>query len=233
MNVADYLVEFLSANGVQHIFGYPGSPLVPLFRALERQRDVQWVLMRHENSAALAASAYAKMTGRLGVCVTTSGPGALNFVCGVVDAQMDRVPVLALTGLVPTASQGHWEFQDIDQTRVFGSILARSATAVHPKQMTALLRNYVGHAQQHYETVHLALPSDILTTELDPEDDHFRLDSKQLPQPLKLMPPPVGALDMVARELEHYQQIVIMLGRRALGCGTAIEALAEKLGAPS
>jgi thiamine pyrophosphate-dependent acetolactate synthase large subunit-like protein len=100
MNVADYLVSFLCAIGVRHVFGYPGSPLVPLLSALERQTDVQWVLMRHENAAALAASAQAKLTDRLSVCVATSGPGALNFVCGVVDAHLDRVPMLALTGLV-------------------------------------------------------------------------------------------------------------------------------------
>jgi pyruvate oxidase len=232
MNVADYVVSFLSANGVKHIFGYPGSPLIPLFAALERQSDVQWVLMRHENSAALAASAQAKMTGRLGVCVATSGPGAMNFVCGVVDAHLDGVPMLALTGLVPTASQGHWEFQDIDQTRVFGSILPRSASCIHPNQVPALLRNYVGHALQQHETVHLALPSDILSTEIDPADDLFRIDSKHLPRPLSLMPPPAEGLDIVAKELEQRDQMVIILGRRALGSGAAIEALAKKLGAP-
>ena len=232
MNVADYLVSFLYAIGVRHVFGYPGSPLVPLLSALERQPDVQWVLMRHENAAALAASAHAKLTGRLSVCVATSGPGALNFVCGVVDAHLDRVPMLALTGLVPTASQGHWEFQDIDQTSLFGSILPRSASCVHPTQVAALLRNYVGHAQQHHETVQLALPADILGAEIDPDDGVFHIDRKTLSTPLRLMPPPAEALDIVAAELDRFEQIVIVLGRRALGSGRAIEGLAEKLGAP-
>jgi thiamine pyrophosphate-dependent acetolactate synthase large subunit-like protein len=137
--------------------------LVPLLAALERQDEVEWILMRHENSAALAASAQAKITGNMSVCVATSGPGALNFVCGVSDAHMDRVPMLALTGLVPTASQGHWEFQDVDQTQLFGAILPRSASCVHPSQLAALLRNYVGHARQQNETVHLVLSSDILS----------------------------------------------------------------------
>jgi thiamine pyrophosphate-dependent acetolactate synthase large subunit-like protein len=232
MNIADYLVSFLSANGVKHIFGYPGSPLIPLLTALERQSDVQWVLMRHENAAALAASAQAKLTGCLSVCVATSGPGAINFVCGVVDAHMDRVPMLALTGLVPTASQGHWDFQDIDQTSFFGSILPRSASCIHPNQVPALLRNYSGHAMQHHETVHLAFPSDILSTEIDPADGCFRIDVKQLPRPLSLMTPPAEALDIVANELKQHDRIVIVLGRRALGSGAAIEALARKLGAP-
>ncbi len=232
MNIADYLVSFLSRCGVRCIFGYPGSPLVPLIAALERQTDVRWILMRHENAAALAASAYAKATGELGVCMATSGPGALNFICGVVDGHLDRVPVLALTGLVSTANQGHWEFQDVDQARLLGTMLSRSATCIHPSQLPALLRNYVGHAVQQHETVHLALPADILTAEVNDVDTAFHLAAGQIPAPLNLLPPPSEALDIVADELQTYRQIVIVLGRRALHCGAAIEQLAEKLGAP-
>lgn len=232
MKVADYVVSFLSAMGVRHIFGYPGSPLVPLLAAIDRHPDVRWVLMRHENSAALAASADGKLTGRLSVCVATSGPGALNFVCGVADAHLDRVPMLALTGLVPTASQGHWEFQDVDQTRLFAAILDRSATCIHPQQLTALIRNFVGHAQQQHQTVHLALPSDILDMDIEGDSDLYDLAPEQLPMALRLMPPPAEALDVVAKELERYRQVAIVVGRRSIGCGAALETLAEKLQAP-
>jgi pyruvate oxidase len=232
MLVADYVVSYLARLGVRHIFGYPGSPLVPLLAAIERNPDVEWVLMRHENAAALAASAHAKVTGRLSVCVATSGPGALNLLCGVADAHLDRVPMLALTGLIPTASQGHWEFQDIDQTRLFGAVLGRSATCMHPQQLTGLLRNYTGHAQQQHETVHLALPSDILSLAIEPDDDLYRLDADKLPAPVAMMPPPEAALDVVARDLEQRSQVVIVAGRRALGCGSALEALAESISAP-
>ena len=232
MKVADYVVSFLSAMGVRHVFGYPGSPLLPLLAAIDRHPDVRWVLMRHENSAALAASADGKLTGRLSVCVATSGPGALNFVCGVADAHLDRVPMLALTGLVPTASQGHWEFQDVDQTRLFAAILDRSATCIHSEQLTALIRNFVGHAQQQHQTVHLALPSDILDMDIDGDSDLYDLAPEQLPITLRLMPPPAKALDVVAKELEQYRQITIVVGRRSIGCGSALETLAEKLQAP-
>ena len=231
MNVADHLVAFLGNLGVKYVFGYPGSPLVPLLAALERQSTVQWVLMRHENSAALAASAQARLSGRISVCIATSGPGALNFVCGVIDGHMDRVPMLALTGLVSTTSLGHWEFQDIDQTRLFGALLQRSAECVHPDQFLAVLRNYVGYAQQHQETVHLALPANILSAPIDADASAFHLDRQRLPAALQLMPPPDAALDVVASEIEQYEQIVIVIGRRALGCGPAIEELAERLGA--
>ena len=162
MNIADYIVAFLGSLGVRHIYGYPGSPLVPFLAALERQEEVRWVLMRHENAAAMAAGAHGRLTGELGVCVTTSGPGALNALCGVVDADLDRVPLLVITGLVPTAQVGHWEFQDVHQSRVFGSVLAHSANCIHPGQLVALLRNFVGWACQQQRAVHLALPSDLL-----------------------------------------------------------------------
>lgn len=232
MNVADFYVRYLAAAGVTHIFGYPGSPLLPLLSALERQTAVQWVLMRHENAAAMAASAYAKATGRLGVCVATSGPGALNLVCGVTDAHLDRVPLLALTGLVPTTRHGHWEFQDIDQTSLFRTLVGHSATAMEAGQAVALLRNAVGRACHQHQAVHLALPQDVLSAEIDAPPDGLPLDSRWLPLPPHMQQPAGPALDAVAAALERFERIVIVAGRRALGSGAAIGTLARKLGAP-
>lgn len=232
MNIADYVIAFLGSLGVRHLYGYPGTPLVPFLAAMERQDKVAWMLMRHENAAAMAAGAHARLTGQLGVCVATSGPGALNSICGVVDADLDRAPVLVITGLVPTSQMGHWEFQDVDQTGLFGSVLEHSATCTHPNQLVALLRNFVGTAIQECRAVHLALPADLLETEISPGDPLFDLDADMLPRPLSLMPPPPAAIDLVASELGRYRLPVIVIGRRAIGCGPAIEHLAEKLGAP-
>jgi thiamine pyrophosphate-dependent acetolactate synthase large subunit-like protein len=232
MNVADYVVAFLGSLGVRHVYGYPGSPLVPFLDAMARQDAVRWVLMRHENAAAMAAGAHARLTGELGVCVATSGPGALNALCGVVDSDLDRAPVLAITGQVPTAQVGHWDFQDVDQAQLYGAVLADSASCSHPGQLAALLRNFVGRAAQQQRAVHLALPSDLLEAEIAPGDARFRLDPALLPRALVLMPPPAPAFDLVARELEGFRLPVIVLGRRAAGCGPAIEQLAEQLGAP-
>ena len=232
MNIADYIVAFLGSIGVRHIFGYPGSPLVPFLAAMERQDRVRWVLMRHENAAAMAAGAHGRLTGRLGVCVATSGPGALNALCGVVDADQDRAPLLAITGQVPTSRVGYWDFQDLDQAKLYGAVLADSASCIHPGQLVSLLRNFVGRAEQHQRAAHLALPTDVLEAEIDPDDDLYHLHEELLPRPLVLMPPPDPAFDIVARDLEGFSLPVIVLGRRAVGCGPAIEQLAEKLGAP-
>ncbi|MFD2573086.1 thiamine pyrophosphate-binding protein [Spirosoma soli] len=232
MNVSDYIVDFLKAVGVRQVFGYPGTPILPFMAAIERQSDIEWVLMRHENSAAMAASAQARLTGELAVCMATSGPGSANFICGLVDAQLDRAPVLALTGMVPTFNQGHSEFQDINQAQLLSTVLPMSSSCVHPRQLVPLLRNSVGYAWQNQQTVHLALSSDVLSTPVADNDSLFSIDSDYLPRPLRLMPPPQEAFDMVADELRQCHQVVIVVGRRAVGCGPAIMQLAERLGAP-
>ncbi|QJW90170.1 thiamine pyrophosphate-binding protein [Spirosoma taeanense] len=232
MNVSDYIVRFLKAVGVRQVFGYPGTPILPFMAALERQSDIEWVLMRHENAAAMAASAQARLTGELTVCMATSGPGSANFICGLVDAQLDRAPVLALTGLVPTYNQGHSEFQDINQAQLLSTVLPMSNSCVHPRQLVPLLRNSVGFAWQNQQTAHLALSSDVLNAQIADDDSLFAIDVDYLPRPLRLMPPPEEAFNLVADELMNSHQVVIVVGRRAVGCGASITQLAEKLGAP-
>ncbi len=232
MTASDYIVRFLKSVGVRQVFGYPGTPILPFMAALERQSDIEWVLMRHENSAAMAASAQARLTGELTVCMATSGPGSANFICGLIDSQLDRAPVLALTGMVPTYNQGHSEFQDINQAQLLSTVLPMSSSCVHPRQLVPLLRNSVGFAWQNQQTVHLALSSDVLTAPVVDDDSLFTVDAGYLPRPLRLMPPPEAALEVVANELTACRQVVIVIGRRAIGCGPAILQLAEKLGAP-
>jgi acetolactate synthase I/II/III large subunit len=119
---AKMLLECLQREGVECIFGYPGGVTLPFYDALY-DHPVRHVLVRHEQNAAFAASGYAKVTGRVGVCCATSGPGATNLVTGLVDALMDSIPVVALTGQVSTSLIGTDAFQEAD---TFG--LTRSAT---------------------------------------------------------------------------------------------------------
>lgn len=229
--VADYIVSFLASIGVRQVFGYPGSPLVPLLAALERQDRVQWILMQHENAAALAASASAKRTGNLGVCCLTSGPGALQGVCGVADANLDRAPLLALTGLVARSQQGHWDFQDVDQTSLYGSILAQSLTCSSASQVVALLRKLSGYALHQQAAAHLALPVDVLAERIPDDDPHYMLPERQSIAPD--VTPQISDNDItrcVAALGER--KPVIVVGSRAIGAGSAIETLAERLNAP-
>lgn len=229
--VADYIVSFLASIGVRQVFGYPGSPLVPLLAALERQNKVQWVLMQHENAAALAASASAKRTGTLGVCCLTSGPGALQGVCGVADANLDRAPLLALTGLVARSQQGHWDFQDVDQTSLYGSILSQSLTCSSASQVVALLRKLSGYALHQHAAAHLALPVDVLAERIPDNDPHYVVPERQTIAPNVTPQISDEEIGRCAEALAA-QKPVIVVGSRAVGAGAEIEKLAETLNAP-
>jgi acetolactate synthase-1/2/3 large subunit len=115
-NGARWLVDALVAEGVDTLFGYPGGAIMPFYDALHGA-PLRHVLVRHEQGAAFAANGYARASGRVGVCVATSGPGASNLVTGIADAMLDSVPLVVITGQVPTSLMGTDAFQELD---VFG-----------------------------------------------------------------------------------------------------------------
>ena len=116
MNGARWLVQALRAEGVDTLFGYPGGAIMPFYDALHGS-PLKHVLVRHEQGAAFAANGYARASGRVGVCVATSGPGASNLVTGIADAMLDSVPMVCITGQVGTSLLGTDAFQELD---VFG-----------------------------------------------------------------------------------------------------------------
>ena len=122
MSGAQILLECLVRENVDCIFGYPGGVTLPLYDAFY-DHPIRHVLVRHEQNAAFAAAGFARSTGRVGVCCATSGPGATNLVTGLVDSMMDSIPVVAITGQVPTKLIGSDAFQEAD---TFG--ITRSCT---------------------------------------------------------------------------------------------------------
>ncbi|WP_256645641.1 acetolactate synthase 2 catalytic subunit [Thermomonas paludicola] len=120
MNGARWLAQALVAEGVDTLFGYPGGAIMPFYDALHDTPQLRHVLPRHEQGAAFAANGYARASGRVGVCVATSGPGASNLVTGIADAMLDSVPMVIVTGQVPTTLMGTDAFQELD---VFGMTL--------------------------------------------------------------------------------------------------------------
>jgi len=120
MNGAELLVNCLEREGVEVIFAYPGGASMPIHQALTRSKQIRVVLPRHEQGGVFAAEGYARATGRAGVCMATSGPGATNLVTGIADAYMDSVPLVAITGQVPQEMIGRGAFQETD---VFGMTL--------------------------------------------------------------------------------------------------------------
>src|SRR5690348_11785658 len=114
MTGAEMVIQALADQGVQHLFGYPGGAVLPIYDALFNQKAVRHVLVRHEQGAVHMAEGYARSTGKVGVVLVTSGPGATNTVTGLTDALMDSVPIVCLTGQVPTHMIGNDAFQEAD-----------------------------------------------------------------------------------------------------------------------
>src|ERR1700704_3635854 len=114
MSGSEILVACLEREGVDTIFAYPGGASMEIHQALTRSKKIRTVLPRHEQGGAFAAEGYARATGRAGVCMATSGPGATNLVTGIADAYMDSIPVVAITGQVPQAMIGKGAFQETD-----------------------------------------------------------------------------------------------------------------------
>lgn len=142
INGAQALVRTLESAGVRHVFGYPGGAIMPVYDAL-LESNLRHILCRHEQGCALAADGYARVSGEVGVCMATSGPGATNLLTGIANAYMDSVPLLAITGQVPTGLMGTDAFQEVD---IFGmsmpvvkhSFIVRSADAVQDTVLEAL-----------------------------------------------------------------------------------------------
>ena len=120
MNGAEILVAAMEREGVEVIFAYPGGASMPIHQALTRSRKIRTILPRHEQGGSFAAEGYARATGKPGVCMATSGPGATNLVTGIADAYMDSIPMVAVTGQVPQEMIGRGAFQETD---VFGMTL--------------------------------------------------------------------------------------------------------------
>ena len=115
------LIDALHRHGVRHIFGYPGGAILPIYDELHKAESRGWlkhILVRHEQGGTHAADAYARATGKVGVCFGTSGPGATNLVTGIATAHMDSVPMVVITGQVPRAAIGTDAFQEADVTGV-------------------------------------------------------------------------------------------------------------------
>ena len=115
---AEVLLRALKDQGVEVIFGYPGGAVLPIYDAIFNQNAIRHILVRHEQAAVHAAEGYARSTGKVGVVLVTSGPGATNAVTGLVDALMDSIPVVCLTGQVPTHLIGNDAFQEADTTGI-------------------------------------------------------------------------------------------------------------------
>ena len=165
--VADHLVRALEIEGVRHIFGYPGGAALPIYDALERNHAVEHILVRHEQSAAHAADGYARASGKVGVCLVSSGPGVTNAVTGIATAFMDSVPMVVLTGQAPSYALGQDAFQEVDTMGITRSCVKHSFMLTDPEQVEATVKKafYLARTGRPGPVL-IDLPRDITATHL-------------------------------------------------------------------
>jgi len=165
------LVETLVEEGTEVIFGYPGGAVLPLFDALY-DAPIRFVLVRHEQAAAHAADGYARATGRVGVCIATSGPGATNLTTGIATANMDSIPVIAITGQVKTHLIGNDAFQEADTTGITRSITKHNYLVKDIRDLARTIKEafYIARTGRPGPVV-IDVPVDITMAELEGEPD--------------------------------------------------------------
>ena len=235
MTAGDILIERLIDWGVEVIFGLPGDGINGIMEALRtHQEKIRFIQVRHEESAAFMACAYAKFTGRLGVCLATSGPGGIHLLNGLYDAKLDHQPVLAITGLQFHDLVGTHTQQDVALDKLFMDVCVYNERIMGPNHVENVVDLACRTALSYRGVSHLTIPTDF--QEMEPKKS---LRSKRnVPQHSSdhYAPPfPVPTneqLRSAADILNAGKKIVILAGQGALHAGDELEQVAEILGAP-
>jgi pyruvate dehydrogenase (quinone) len=232
---ADELVETLLSWGVDTIFGLPGDGINGIMEALRTRQDrVRFIQVRHEESAAFMACAHAKFTGRLGVCLATSGPGAIHLLNGLYDAKLDGQPVLAITGSVYHDLMNTMTQQDVPVDRLFEDVAAYNARVMGPAHVANVVNLACRTALSRPGVAHVTIPVDVQSTPMRKDTPSARNVPDHTNE--RYVPPKVAAdeaeLERAAKILGEGKKTVILAGRGALGCAPELEALAELLAAP-
>ena len=176
-NGSQIVCEALLKEGVDTIFGLLGGAILPLYQTLPEYPQLRHILVRHEQAAAHAADAYARVTGKVGVCFATSGPGATNLVTGLANALMDSVPMVAITGQVPRSAIGKDAFQETDVTGVTLPVTKHNYLVLDPKELAATLKEAFFIARTGRPgPVLVDIPKDVLQEEVEFKyPDHVNL----------------------------------------------------------
>lgn len=234
---SDVLIDTIHAWGVNVVFGLPGDGINGIIEALRKRRDsIRFIQVRHEESAAFMACAYAKHTGRLGCCLATSGPGGIHLLNGLYDAKMDGQPVLAITGLqfhdlLHTHTQ-----QDVELDKLFTNVCVYNVRCMGPEHMENIAELACRTAMGYRGVAHISIPVDFQEMEVNGKGNgrshrnvphhvsEVNAESARIPCP--------EDLQRAADVLNSGKKVAILAGRGALHAGKELEQTAEKLAAP-
>ncbi|HEX7083202.1 MAG TPA: thiamine pyrophosphate-requiring protein [Gaiellaceae bacterium] len=231
---ADFLLERLHQNGVRRIYGYPGDGINAIIGALERHTDdLEFVQVRHEEMAAFMACAHAKWTGEVGVCLATSGPGAIHLLNGLYDAKLDHKPVLAIVGQQARSSLGGHYQQEVDLQTLFKDVAYEYCQmASDPAQIRHLIDRAHRIAQDHKTVTCVIVPNDLaeMPAVPDPPMEHGTIHSSPGWNRPTIVPQD-DDLRRAADILNAGEKVAMLIGQGALGAHEEVMQVAEKLGA--
>jgi pyruvate oxidase len=224
-SVADTILGQLAVWDVRHIYGIAGDAIIDLMDAIAKQSALRYIGVRHESAAGFMASAEGKLTGRLGVCIGTSGPGIANMINGIADAAKDQVPLLVITGQVESQKVGTHAKQYVEQQQLMAPLSVYTASLLHPEATVDVIQRAILEALTKRGVAHVSVPKDLFAQRCSQE-----------------VRPPKGMLkhqkvenmrqfnDAIQR-LSDSQRPVIYIGGGGRQSSSAIIHLAEKLGA--
>jgi pyruvate dehydrogenase (quinone) len=231
--VGDFIVERLHDWGVRRIYGYPGDGINGVFGALNRAHGkIEFIQARHEEMAAFMASAHAKFTGELGVCIATSGPGAAHLITGLYDARMDHMPVLAIAGQQARAALGGHYQQELDLSAMFKDVAGDFVQlASVPAQVRHIVDRAIRIAMHRRTVTAIILPNDLQEMPFEPPArKHGTVHSGIGYQKPKTVPYEAD-LKRAAEVLNAGKKVAILVGAGALQATDEVIAIADKLGA--
>jgi pyruvate dehydrogenase (quinone) len=231
--VADYVLERLTEWGIHRIYGYPGDGINGFLGALDRaEGDPEFIQVRHEEMSAFMACGHAKFTGEVGVCLATSGPGAIHLLNGLYDAKLDHAPVVAIVGQQKRMSLGGEYQQEVDLNTLFKDVSAYVQVCMSPSQARHLVDRAFRIAQAERAVCTLIFPNDVQEEEAveSPPREHGAVYSALGYVPPRVLPPD-AELERAANVLNEGTKVAILVGQGAAGAEDEVVQVAELLGA--
>lgn len=232
--VADFLLQRLRAWGVSEVFGYPGDGINGLIAAFEKAGDrPKFVQSRHEEMSAFQAVGYAKFSGRCGVCLATSGPGAIHLLNGLYDAKLDHVPVVAIVGQTARSAMGGSYQQEVDLQALFKDVAGEYLVEVNvSQQLPNALDRAIRTAESKRAPTALIIPSDLQEEPYHPPEHAFKQVPSSPPGPARsVVIPPEDELARAADVLNAGSKVAVLVGQGARNAAEEVREVAELTGA--
>jgi len=228
---AEILVKSLKEEGVEHIFGYPGGSVLPLYDTLYLEKSMRFILTRHEQGAVQAADGYARATGKVGVCMATSGPGATNFVTGIATAHMDSIPIVAITGQVKSFLIGNDAFQEADIVGITRSITKHNYLVKDVKELAQTVK-------EAFHIAHTGRPGPVLIDV--PVDVQLHKADFKYPKTIDIRgykptyKGHIGQIKKIANAIKKSKRPVLYVGGGVVlsGASKELQKLAKKINVP-